>query len=383
MSPLPVRMSIPPISPLDPCKSLFFWCPLRFLLFNLVLLSISCSEAQHTNSPYPPSEIIKGITWHWDTYKTAAPGSDLWPVTWAADDNIYSAWGDGGGFGGTDKDGRAALGFARIEGSPEQFVGRNVNGGKDSQHPASFPKLGKVGSILAIGNTLYAWLNMQNGKWPDVDRALIWSDDRAATWQQSNWVFPKGAGNFKPGTFVNFGRGYTGLPPEVPGYVYFYGQRQGLKGEVYLGRVAADQLTNRQVYEFLSGFEKEKPLWDGNPAQAKAVFADSRLVGDLPTVVYVPGLKLYLLSIFHTGPGQLGIFDAPTPWGPWTTVAYYENWGRMGVEDQGLTCSFPAKWMSADGMTLWCVFAVYGEGAKKGINAHDKFNLVKVTLDLK
>jgi len=79
----------------------------------------------------------------------------------------------------------------------------------------------------------------------------------------------------------------------------------------------------------------------------------------------------------------LGIFDAPTPWGPWTTVAYYENWGGMGVEDQGLTCSFPAKWMSADGMTLWCVFAVYGEGAKKGINAHDKFNLVKVTLDLK
>jgi hypothetical protein len=31
-------------------------------------------------------------------------------------------------------------------------------------------------------------------------------------------------------------------------------------------------------------------------------------------------------------------------------------------------------------LTLWCVFSVYGDGAKQGINAHDRFNLVKVTL---
>jgi hypothetical protein len=36
--------------------------------------------------------------------------------------------------------------------------------------------------------------------------------------------------------------------------------------------------------------------------------------------------------------------------------------------------------MSPDGLTLWSVFSVYGEGAKRGINAHDKFNLVKATL---
>ena len=35
---------------------------------------------------------------------------------------------------------------------------------------------------------------------------------------------------------------------------------------------------------------------------------------------------------------------------------------------------------SADGLTLWSIFSVYGDGAKKGINAHDKFNLVKATL---
>src|SRR5262249_42721976 len=152
------------------------------------------------------------ITWHWETHGTAAPGSDLWPITWATDDNLYTAWGDGGGFDGTDQEGRVALGFARIEGPPESFRGVNVNGGKHPRHRASFPKKGKVGGILAVGDRLYAWLNTQNGKWPDVDQALIWSDDKAATWTRSECVFPKGPGNLKPATLLNFGKGYTGVP---------------------------------------------------------------------------------------------------------------------------------------------------------------------------
>src|SRR5262249_11620737 len=67
-----------------------------------------------TASPYPHSPAIKSITWHWNTLRAAAPGSDLWPVTWAVDDSLYVAWGDGGGFGGTDRDGRVALGFGKI-----------------------------------------------------------------------------------------------------------------------------------------------------------------------------------------------------------------------------------------------------------------------------
>jgi hypothetical protein len=55
----------------------------------------------------------------------------------------------------------------------------------------------------------------------------------------------------------------------------------------------------------------------------------------------------------------------------------------MGAAGEGLTCSFPKKWMSADGTTLWCIFSVYGQGGKKGINAHDRFNLVKAVLRLR
>lgn len=40
----------------------------------------------------------------------------------------------------------------------------------------------------------------------------------------------------------------------------------------------------------------------------------------------------------------------------------------------------PKRPFSADGLTLWSVFSVYGEGGKHGIKAHDKFNLIKATL---
>ena len=52
----------------------------------------------------------------------------------------------------------------------------------------------------------------------------------------------------------------------------------------------------------------------------------------------------------------------------------------MGAAGEGLTCEFPQKWLSPDGVLLWAVFSVYGDGAKQGIKAHDRFNLVKVTL---
>ena len=364
---------------------------LKSLLFDAAVSIATCSSGSFaattgvdpSASPYPHSPVVKSITWHWDTLRTAAPGSDLWPVTWATDDSLYVAWGDGGGFGGTDRDGRVALGFGKVEGSAKEFTGKNLNGGKAAPHAASFPKQGKVGGILALGNRLYAWLNLQNGKWPDADQTLIWSDDKAATWQKSAWVFPKGDGNLKPSTFLNVGKGGSNAPAELEGFVFFYGQKQGREKETYLGRVPLDKLIDRGAYEFLSGFDGEKLAWSRDPARSHPVFTDIRPTGDLASVVYLQPLKRYLLTVFRKGPGELGIFDAPRPWGPWTTVACYGHWGDMGAEGHGLTCSFPLKWISADGLTLWAIFSAYGPGAKEGINAHDRFNLVKATLDLR
>ena len=51
--------------------------------------------------------------------------------------------------------------------------------------------------------------------------------------------------------------------------------------------------------------------------------------------------------------GGFGIYDAPNPWGPWTTAFFTEKWD-VGPGEHG---DFPAKWMSADGLTLHLVFS--------------------------
>jgi hypothetical protein len=327
-------------------------------------------------APYPPSEVIKGITWEWETYTNAAPGSDLWPVTWGPDDNLYVAWGDGGGFGGTDSDGRVAMGIGRIEGGPKNWRGFNVNGGKNPEHPAWFPKKGKTSALFFLEGTLYAIINLQDGPWPDVTHVLAWSKDKGATWTKADWTFRRGHARFQPAKFLNFGKDYSGVPGDLRGYVYLYGQRQpgsGRNGTIlYMQRVPISQIREGTGYETFQG-QDASGKWTSGFEDTNGV----RIAG----IVYNPAIKRFLLTCYHTGPGQLGVFESLYPRGPWKTVAYYENWGGMGSEGEGLSCEFPQKWISPDGLTLWCIFSVYGDGAKKGIKAHDRFNLVRVKLE--
>jgi hypothetical protein len=51
--------------------------------------------------------------------------------------------------------------------------------------------------------------------------------------------------------------------------------------------------------------------------------------------------------------GGFGIYEAPEPWGPWTTVYFTPKWD-VGP---GETSSFPTKWMSPDGTTAYLVFS--------------------------
>ncbi len=350
-------------------------------------LAVAAEPVASLPSPYPPSAVFRNLTWRWETHRTAALGSDLWPVTWGPDGHLYAAWGDGGGFGGSDTDGRVSMGFARIEGGPQDFRGINVNGGKQPEHPASFPQKGKTGALLFVNGTLYASINLQDGRWPEVNHVLAWSTDRGTSWNRAGWMFAKGVGNFYPAKFLNFGRDYTGVPKDLEGFVYVFGPRQaarvGDEKDLFLARVPKERIRERNAYEFFGGLgENGAPQWAAETGRMKPVFSDSNGVTS-PTVVWLPAQRRFLLTTFHTGPGQLGIFDGPTPWGPWTTVAYYPDWGRMGSVGEGLSCDFPEKWMSADGLTLWCVFSVYGDGAKQGVHAHDRFNLVQAHLELK
>ena len=73
----------------------------------------------------------------------------------------------------------------------------------------------------------------------------------------------------------------------------------------------------------------------------------------------------------------MGFFEGPSPWGPWATVDYSDDWGGLN-ERAGLGngLALPAKWILDGGKTLWAVFS----GVRTPVAEFDSFNLAKAVL---
>jgi hypothetical protein len=310
--------------------------------------------------------VIEEVTWDLENLQRAASGSDLWPITWAGNGHLYTSWGDGGGFGGSNHDGRVSIGVARIEGEATDWQGFNVWGGKDPESDQA-ATLGKSnGGILAINGTLYLYVEEQD-RW---NRAKLWrSANNGLDWTDLGWILDEPDGAFSRPGIIQFGPNYANARDN---YVYAYSDN-GFDNGLGLFRVPKDQMDDRAAYEFFAGMEtNDEPRWSANIDDREAVFSDPNGVGWGVNAVYHPVLDRYLMTVNHDEAGGWGIFDAPEPWGPWTTVAYHEGWLDTTHK---FTFTFPQKWMSTDGTTLWMVFSGLGE--------YDSFNLVKGTLSLK
>jgi hypothetical protein len=319
-------------------------------LFEPLLEAITASAPTKKGmAPYPPSRVIARIDWEDKaTIIRQARGSDNWPLTWGEDDHLYTAYGDGSGFDPTMRE-KLSLGFARIEGEPTKFTGVNVRAATLEQKGDD--KAGKKASgLLMVEGVLYLWArNAGNAQ-------LAWSNDYGKTWTWSDWKFTTGFGY---PTFLNFGKNYAGARDAFV-YVYSHDHDSAYHpaDRMVLARVPKGQLKKRDAYEFLKGFgKKDEPIWTKDIDERGAVFTNKGKCYR-SGISYNAALKRYLWSQILPGAdprfkGGFGIYDAPEPWGPWTTVFYTEAWD-VGP---GETSSFPTKWMSADGKTLYLVFS--------------------------
>ena len=338
-----------------------------FLLLMIVVLAVYDTEnALALDPPYPSSSIISDIEWDFSSHRSKAPGSDNWPITWADDDNQYTSWGDGGGFGGTNSDGRVSLGVARIAGSSTNFQGFNVWAGKNPENPGQFE--GKSYGILSVDGILYMWLRQLDG----THAKLAVSTDHGATWTKATWDFSPSI-NLISGTFLNFGKDYAGAKDNYV-YSYFVHTSSGSftvfkPGQIDLARVPKGQIMNKNAYEFFTGLDGSgNPKWTSDISARQPVFEDLNGVGWTVSVSYNAALGRYFLCTEHsdTFKSNLGIFDAPTPWGQWTTTAYYDNWGNF---NGSFFWNFSNKWLSASGKDFTMVFS--------GVGSFDSWNTVK------
>jgi hypothetical protein len=281
-----------------------------------------------------------------DTIRRAARDSDNWPLTWADDGHLYTAYGDGTGFEPKVME-KLSLGLARIEGGPESFRGVNIRSASVEAR-GDGPKGRKASGMLMVGGTLYLLArNVGNAQ-------LAWSDDHGRTWAWADWKFTEG---FGCPSFLSFGQDYAGARDD---HVYLYSHDSASAYEpadrLVLARVPKGRVRERAAYEFFRHTGADgAPVWTADVARRGAVFSNPGRCYRT-SVTYNAGLKRYLLCQTGTDaplPSGFGVYDAPEPWGPWTTVYQTDAWDVA----PGESCSFPTKWMSPDGTTLYLVFS--------------------------
>jgi CubicO group peptidase (beta-lactamase class C family) len=338
--------------------------------FEPIALAARAGPAGHgsaikpSGAPYPPSPVIGAVEWApADTIIRRAKGSDNWPMTWGDDDALYSAYGDGNGFE-PFVPAKLSIGFSKVTGAPPDIKGVNFTA-QNGEFRGDGRSGRKASGLVMVDGVLYLFArNLDNAQ-------LAWSRDHGATWTWADWKFTT---SFGCPTFLNFGKNYAGARDEFV-YVYSFDHDSAYEAadRMVLARVPKNRITERAAYEYFVALDgRGQPAWSNDIAQRGAVFTHR---GNCYRggVTYNAGLKRYLWTqiLAHSEhpqgmrfQGGFGIYDAPEPWGPWTTAFYTEKWD-VGP---GESSSFPTKWMSADGKTAHLVFS-----------GNDSFSVRRVT----
>ena len=283
----------------------------------------------------PASPVIKGIEWDSvDSIIRLAKGSDNWPITWADDDALYTAYGDGNGFE-PFTDVKLSLGVAKVLGNPPEI--RAVNIRSPTGEALGDGRQGrKASGMLCVDGVLHMLArNVTNSQ-------IGWSADHGATWTWADWSFTE---SFGCPTFLNFSKNYAGARDE---FVYVYSHDNNSAYEradaFVLARAPKARLRVRSAWEFFVKCDRNgEPQWTRDIHQRGVVFTNPGACYR-SGVSYNPALKRYLWCQIGSGvdtrfAGGLAIYDAPEPWGPWTTVCATDHWDT----GPGETASFPTK----------------------------------------
>ena len=320
------------------------------------------------------------MTFDAKSHRRAAQGSDNWPITWSSDDNQYAVWGDGGGFGGTEDEGRASFGVARVEGDGHNYHGVNRFGGKSAQCNSDITGKGH-GAPISIGGILYAWVTPGAGAEGYEKFTLYRSRDQGCEWTRLDVEFVQSRDHISYGSFVQFGRDNTAA---LDAYIYTVATEVTdtstllivqQPGRVMLVRVPAASLEDRGAYEFFAGLDSSgEPRWSADPAEQLAIYEDLDGVGPFPQMTFVPGLDRMVYANQHgSGSGAEGaqslltLAEAPRPWGPWTV--FYHDQFLPEIERSVFQWNFAPKWFRNGGRDFTLIFS--GNGSNDSWNTID------------
>ncbi len=227
-----------------------------------------------------------------------------------------------------------------IEGNPPDIRGRDIATTSGSIPKPDGKKSRKVSGVVMIQDVLYAWVRNLNppGKPMGTGSTLMVSRNLGKDWSFVEWSFP----NIGYPTWLNAGQDYRAAADD---YAYFIApdgpSAYADYPDLLMGRVPVDAILDKSRYEFFHGVaENDSSTW-GDYDGRRPIFSDP--AGCFrPDLVFNPGLGRYLLMMssppvkWHWWANEnpqrvchFGLFDAPHPWGPWTTVATSKTGGCL------------------------------------------------------
>jgi len=255
------------------------------------------------NPPYSDSDFITSVTW--DRFRYHRGDGDMWPLTWAADDNLYGGAGDNQG---------SPMNFWRIEGDGLQaasvYLVDNlpVDPKRYCRIPPADPTAGiKPAGLLSMhGRLCFAVEAMNYGENPSFNRQrnihgwIITSDDFGRTWNREATPTNFFEDRLSSCHFVQYGKDNADALDE---YVYAYFPGVGDDGHSYwengdgilLGRVHRDRILQREAWTFFAGLDGNNAArWTTDDRRAELIFHYTGMTGE-DHVSYNPGLRRYLL----------------------------------------------------------------------------------------
>ena len=343
------------------------YCIFLVCVLSLCIIHAGQSTTLQTDSlPYPKSTFIKSVTI--DTARISIGYGDNWAITWADDDRQYSFFTDGTGFGAHDPD--VSIAPTYIEGTPPDIKGYDI-----PSETGTLPFLdggntsAKVSGLVMIDKKMYAWIRNLNlpGDALGTGSTMMHSEDYGKTWEYVDWNWP----TIGYPTWLNAGQNYSAAED---GYAYFIAPDGPSAYADYksmlMARVEVEHILDKSKYQFYTGKNPENPQWGSYEDRTPVFFDEGGAFR--PDIVYNPGLDRYLLTM-ATPYGEwmwwandnadrfphFSMFEAPNPWGPWSTVLYKKDWG---APENRFSPHIPSKWISEDGQSFYLLYSCIPNG---------------------
>jgi hypothetical protein len=247
----------------------------------------------------------------------------------------------------------------------------------------------KPTGMVCVGDTLYLAiqdLRLDFEAAPALSISRSTDKGRTWTWDRSKPMFDHSV--FTTVMFLDYGRGYADAKD---GYVYAYGidgnwrfsRRVPSPTKLYLGRVPADRVQDRDAWEFFIGADSAgRPSWSLEIEARRPVLEDqsvafSEMLGDHPAWPG-PMTKIAQGGVFYNAPFDRYIYtswtrfswefyEAPQPWGPWRHVVS-KNFGVYPwteMKHGGYAPSASTKFLSQDGKTFYVQANTFLSGVRR------------------